>query len=59
MNAIITGANRGIGLETLKLFASKGYNIWACIRKPKPDFQIQIDELSKKYDKFGKQKIGL
>lgn len=50
MNAIITGANRGIGLETLKLFASKGYNIWACIRKPKPDFQIQIDELSKKYE---------
>lgn len=47
MNAIITGANRGIGLATLKLFASKGYNIWACIRKPNEDFCLQAEEISK------------
>ena len=37
-NSIITGANRGIGLETLKVFAKNGSNIWACIRKPNNDF---------------------
>ena len=37
-NAIITGANRGIGLETLKVFAKNGSNIWACIRKPSNNF---------------------
>ena len=37
-NAIITGANRGIGLETLKVFAKNGSNIWACIRNPNNDF---------------------
>ena len=37
-NTIITGANRGIGLETLKVFAKNGSNIWACIRNPNNDF---------------------
>ena len=37
-NSIITGANRGIGLETLKIFAQNGSNVWACIRKPSNNF---------------------
>ena len=31
-NAIITGCNRGIGLEILKLFVRNHINVWACIR---------------------------
>lgn len=41
-NAIITGANRGIGFTTLQLFAKNGCNVWACIRKPNPEFEEQI-----------------
>lgn len=48
-NAIITGANRGIGFATLKLFAKEGCNIWACIRKPNEEFDEQIRILSSKY----------
>lgn len=32
-NIIITGANRGIGKELVKVFAEAGANIWACMRK--------------------------
>jgi len=45
-NAIITGANRGIGYATLELFAKEGCNIWACIRKPNPEFEEKIVVLS-------------
>ena len=45
-NAIITGANRGIGYATLELFAKEGCNIWACIRKPNIEFERQIAILS-------------
>lgn len=31
-NAIITGSSRGIGRATLKLFAQRGANVWACCR---------------------------
>jgi 3-oxoacyl-[acyl-carrier protein] reductase len=49
-NAIITGANRGIGLATLELFAKEGCNIWACIRKPNAKFEDLILKLSKQYN---------
>lgn len=48
-NAIITGANRGIGYATLDLFAKEGCNIWACIRKPNREFEEKASTLSKKY----------
>lgn len=48
-NAIITGANRGIGYATLKLFAQEGCNVWACIRKQNEEFELQIKGLSDKY----------
>lgn len=49
-NAIITGANRGIGYATLELFAKEGCNIWACIRKPNKEFEQQIAFLSQSHN---------
>jgi len=48
-NAIITGANRGIGLATLELFAKEGCNVWACIRKSNPEFEQRAIALSDEY----------
>ncbi len=36
---IITGANRGIGRAAVKAFAEKGYDVWACARKPGEAFE--------------------
>ena len=44
-NAIITGANRGIGKSLVSSFASAGYNIWACARKQSDEFETFIEEL--------------
>ena len=49
-NAIITGANRGIGYATLELFAKEGCNIWACIRKPNTEFEQQIAIVSQSHN---------
>ncbi len=38
-NAIITGSNRGIGKAMVSVFASNGYNIWACARKQSDEFE--------------------
>lgn len=48
MNCVITGANRGIGLELVKSFADAGYDIWACARKQSEEFEKTIVEISKK-----------
>lgn len=44
--AVITGSNRGIGLEILRTFVSNGARIYACARKESSDFLQTIDELS-------------
>lgn len=49
-NAIITGANRGIGFATLEQFAKEGCNIWACIRQKNDQFDFIIKDISKRYD---------
>jgi Dehydrogenases with different specificities (related to short-chain alcohol dehydrogenases) len=49
-NAIVTGANRGIGRKTVEIFARNGANIWACARKKTDDFENGIKELSKEYN---------
>jgi len=47
MKALITGANRGIGLSILKQFATEGWDVIAIIRKLKDDTQIVFDEIAK------------
>ncbi len=46
--AIITGANRGIGLATVEVFAEQGAVIWACARTRSDEFEDKIKELSDK-----------
>ena len=46
--AIITGANRGIGLATVEVFAEQGAVIWACARTQSDKFENRIKELSNK-----------
>lgn len=48
-NAIITGANRGIGYTTLEQFVKEGCNVWACIRKANEEFEAKIQQLSQEY----------
>ena len=47
--AIVTGANRGIGLATVRLFAQKGCNIWACARKQTDCFENTLADLAVQY----------
>jgi 3-oxoacyl-[acyl-carrier protein] reductase len=47
--AVITGSNKGIGLETLKVFLKNDVKkIFACTRKISKDFREEIDQLQKK-----------
>ena len=46
MNAVITGANRGIGKAIMHTFAQNKYNIWACARKPNESFEAEIKQLA-------------
>ncbi len=48
MNAIITGANRGIGKALVEEFSGAGYNIWACARTQNKEFELWLKELSEK-----------
>lgn len=49
-NAIVTGANRGIGRKILEVFTAQGANVWACARKETKEFEKYINSLSKKYN---------
>ncbi|MBR6014225.1 MAG: SDR family oxidoreductase [Selenomonadaceae bacterium] len=44
--AVITGCNRGIGKEILKIFAENGADIFACVRKENENFSELIKNLS-------------
>lgn len=48
-NAIVTGANRGIGRATVEAFAAEGANVWACARRQSEDFEKELSALSKEY----------
>ena len=45
-NAVITGANRGIGYEILKTFAHAGYNVWACARVRDVEFESRLSKIA-------------
>lgn len=47
-NAIITGANRGIGTSLVESFTANGYNVWACARKHNIEFEAWLSELAAK-----------
>lgn len=44
--AIVTGANRGIGLATVEVFAEQGAKIWACARTESDGLEDKIKEIS-------------
>ena len=48
-NAIITGANGGIGFATVEAFAKNGSNIWACIQEKDDLFASQVEQMAQKY----------
>ena len=48
MQVIITGSNRGIGKAMVEVFASAGYNVWACARKSTPEHETWLKETASK-----------
>ena len=48
--AVITGSNKGIGLEILKNFSENGANIFACARTLDENFLSNIRSIKKKYN---------
>lgn len=51
MNAVITGASRGIGLSIAKAFAAQGYNLYLTARNEKALLQ-QVEALSSAFPKI-------
>lgn len=49
-NAVITGANRGIGYSVVKKFAEEGANIWACARTKTDEFEYNMQMLANEYN---------
>lgn len=49
MNAIVTGASRGIGEATVKIFAQNGINVWACASKENKDFEEKLQKLEAEF----------
>ena len=45
-NAIVTGANRGLGLALIETLAREGCNIWAFVRQENSKFNDLITKLS-------------
>ena len=48
-NAVVTGCNRGIGKEIVRVFAENGANIWACVREESGTFSKYINNLEKNH----------
>lgn len=44
--AVITGANRGIGLATVEVFANNRATIWACARSQSDEFEKKLQEIA-------------
>src|SRR5690348_3483622 len=48
MNAVITGASRGIGKAVARIFALHGYDLYLCSKNEEPLFRT-IDEIKKDF----------
>ncbi|HEX4486610.1 MAG TPA: SDR family NAD(P)-dependent oxidoreductase, partial [Terriglobales bacterium] len=48
-NAIVTGANRGIGRAIVEAFAQGGASIWAHARKETPEFRANMQEIASRH----------
>jgi 3-oxoacyl-[acyl-carrier protein] reductase len=48
--AVVTGANRGIGLATVEMFAKNEAVVWACARTVSDDFEQKLKFMSEKYN---------
>lgn len=46
---MISGCNRGIGKEAVRLFAEKGYNLICCIRRENEDFSAFVEDLKRQH----------
>jgi 3-oxoacyl-[acyl-carrier protein] reductase len=44
--AVVTGCNRGIGKEVLKVFAENGADVFACVRRESTEFSALIAQLA-------------
>ncbi len=44
--AVITGTNRGIGKEVLRVFAENGANVFACARNQNAQFEFELSTIS-------------
>ena len=49
--AIVTGANRGIGLATVEVFAEQGADVWACAHTQTDGFEDKIDQIHRVSEK--------
>ncbi len=49
-NVVITGCLKGIGKKTVEVFAQNGANIWACCEAKSEEFEVDITNLSNKYN---------
>lgn len=49
-NAIITGANGGIGRAIVETFAKNGSNIWACMRHMDNEYEKYLNSLANEYN---------
>jgi NAD(P)-dependent dehydrogenase (short-subunit alcohol dehydrogenase family) len=54
---LITGANRGIGLELTRQYAEAGWRVYACCRHPGKG--IELNDLTKEYDQISIHKLDV